>query len=344
MAEIVAKADGSVAKTLTVVVENRAPVRKTPQTEPPLAILDSPVAHPTITTKNTGDKQPLMLYQITDLSPDAYFKDNDASDVLTYEITSSRDDVVVQTGDKCSATPCTVWLDIVRNRATVNEFAIEVVAVDSALNKSVVLEYPYRMADPVPQTYKTQQFATSHDFRAITVGNRVGAKHDLTFDIVPANTDGGFAFAHAAAEKLGVTADATTGGVDPAALSNIDTVATAGNDEPAQVHYGRSTPPDPTPATENTTAEIDGRIFAYTVNAGGHGRSSSMLVVAAAAAPTLKFQVDGVGAGTIEVGFHIWFDLDGPTVTNVDPNTGNLHEAKWHSAKKTLTVTVVPVK
>ena len=27
-----------------------------------------------------------------------------------------------------------------------------------------------------------------------------------------------------------------------------------------------------------------------------------------------------------------------------DPITGNLHEAKWHSAKKTLTVTVVSVK
>ena len=41
MAEIVAKADGMVVKTLTVTVENRAPVRKTPLMVPGLEICPS---------------------------------------------------------------------------------------------------------------------------------------------------------------------------------------------------------------------------------------------------------------------------------------------------------------
>ncbi len=360
MAEIVAKADGSVAKTLTVVVENRDPVRKTPLAEPGLGQLGDAVQHPTLKTMNTPDKQPLMLYQIT-VSPDTYFKDNDASDVLTYEITPSRDDVVIQAGGKCSATPCTVWLDIVRNRAGVNEFALEVEAVDSALNKSVVLAFPYRMDVPVPQTYKTLQFATSYDFRAITVGNRVGAKHDLTFDVVPPDMVvattiddlGGFAFAHAYIAKLAVTSAAITTGATGFAKFAVTTIAdidadpsaspAPANDDEGQVHYGRSTPPAPTPAVATETADTDGTIYAYTVKAGGHGRSASMLKVDGTGDPELVFQVDGVGAGTIEVGFHIWLDLDGETSTT-DPITGNRHEAKWHSAKETLTVTVVSVK
>ena len=56
-----------------------------------------------------------------------------------------------------------------------------------------------------------------------------------------------------------------------------------------------------------------------------------------------------MGTGTIEIGYHVWWDEDGPgmaaesrlpirlTACNRDK------KAKWHSAKETLTVTVVAV-
>jgi hypothetical protein len=286
-----------------------------------------------------------MLYKIEDLAPDTFFKDSDAHDVLTYEITSPRDDVVIQEGTMCSSPPCTVWLDIVRNRSSVNEFALEVVAVDSAKAKSVVLSYKYRMSNPASQTYGTQQFATSFDFRAITVGNRVGVNHALTLAIVPEDPNGGFAFVHAYPAKLAKAAAAPTAGATPATLPTFDTVSTATNDAAGQVHNGRSTPPTPTPASAEETAEIDGSIYAYTVNTTGSVSSTNMLVVDTADAPTLNFRVDGVGTGTIEVGFHIWFDLDGgDEASTTEVVEGNRHTAKWHTAKETLTVAVEAVK
>ena len=49
----------------------------------------------------------------------------------------------------------------------------------------------------------------------------------------------------------------------------------------------------------------------------------------------LAFTVTGVGAGTIEIGYHVWWDGDGPDAGTADP--------KWYSMKRKLTVTVKAV-
>jgi hypothetical protein len=324
-----------VVKTLTVTVENRAPVRKTPLMVPGLESVRAAVGHPTLKTKN--DEIPevaLMLYKVS-VAPGGFFKDDDAADILTYEITSERQDVVIQAGTACAVSPCEVWLDIVTRRGSVNEFNLHVVAVDSAKEKSPVLAFPYRSADPVAQTYTTAQFATTDDFRAITVGRREGVGHKLIFDAVPmpdgtAGTANGFAFAHAWVAK--VEALNTTDTVNP--NPNVTTDGTSATVPPKNVAYGVSVPPTPVAG-----AAVNGTVIFYTVKATGSVTAPNALTISTTSdQPEMTFKVDGPGAGTIEVGFHIWYDQDGTGVG------GEKHTAKWHSAKETLTVTVVPVK
>ena len=69
-AEIVGKADGKVAVTLTVIVENRAPELDSKARAPKLMMLSAPMAHvrPTGNTvpalKNENNDNGLMLYSI----------------------------------------------------------------------------------------------------------------------------------------------------------------------------------------------------------------------------------------------------------------------------------------
>ena len=100
--------------------------------------------------------------------------------------------------------------------------------------------------------------------------------------------------------------------------------------------------------------DIDGSVVAYTVKATGSVASSAGLLIGGVTGislggttdtgkpdnqPMMTFQVDGMGAGAIEVAFHVWWDQDGD-----DAVAGAKHTAKWHTAKKSLTVTVVAVK
>ena len=160
-AEIVGKADGKVAETLTVIVENRAPKLNSKADDPILMALTGPVEHtrPAGSTakplKNENGDNTLKLYHV-ELNASGQFKDPDAAEdvagKLTYKITSSRDDVVIQDGSTCTTATtakCKVWVDIVARRTGVDEFNLNVVAEDSDKETSPSVSFPIRMETPL---------------------------------------------------------------------------------------------------------------------------------------------------------------------------------------------------
>ena len=104
------------------------------------------------------------------------------------------------------------------------------------------------------------------------------------------------------------------------------------------------------------TVKTTGRVSVTAKRAGDPAMDALKLVSAADAGaadvddPTLAFTVTGVGPGTIEIGYHVWWDEDGETVPAVEateedpakPATGT-KKAKWHSATRKLSVNVVAV-
>ena len=363
-AEIIAKADGTVVKTLTVTVENRNPEKSTAAAPTLLTLMDAkdhtPVP-PAKALKNENGDNTLKLYSVS-LPVGAQFTDPDTADVgkLTYTITPSRQDVVVQDGGTCKTATCTVWVDIVTRRISADEFDLNVVATDAAKATSAAVMFPIRMEPPVAQTYNVEQFKVTYNFRPVAVGYRAVTEHKLFFKH-PDDMDGaprdGFLFA----EALTLTADfdaiaALGSGVTaPTADPNMPgDYPVTGNAPVPNALYGVSAPPALTMTT--TQQDNDGNISVYTVKATGRVSVAAMTKEAvpapalvlvdddAATDSSLAFAVSGVGTGTIEIGYHVWWDEDGTMVaaTPTAPATGT-KPAKWYSAKETLTVTVVAV-
>ena len=191
-AEIVGKADGKVAVTLTVIVENRAP-KLNSKADAPILMALTPGMHtpPAGSTakalKNENGDNTLSLYYV-ELDASGQFKDPDAAEdvagKLTYKITSSRDDVVIQDGSTCTTATtakCKVWVDIVNRRDGVDEFDLNVVAEDSDKETSPEVPFPIRMEDPAEQSYNVEQFKVTGNLRPITVGYRATTEHELVF-------------------------------------------------------------------------------------------------------------------------------------------------------------------
>ena len=359
-AEIVEKADGSVDGSFMVTVENRAPRRATPIVDPMLMDLVGPmtrsVVPPVYNLNNDGNK--LNLYKAT-VPVGTHFKDDDAehNSALTYTIKSSREDVVIQAGGSCAASPCEVWVDITTRRPKVYEFNLNVIAVDPLKEMSSPLAFPVIIEDPAPQTYLTRQVRKEGAFRTITVGNRSDVNHTLDFDKVDqvAAAHVGFTFATKYLDDLRAAAIPLPSG-QSSADGIIAIIAAAGNTK--NVWYGVSTPPDLT-VTENDVVMVDtasaetATRHAYTVKASGRVLTATNLQVEGTDAsdtttvpsvpirvvdqPQLLFKISsgGAGTGTIEIGYHVWWDKDGAL---------DKHKPQWHSTKQVLTVTVKPVK
>ena len=365
-AEIVGKVDGKVAATLTVTVKNRAPEPYSKAPALTLMMLSGPVPHarPAANTvpplMNENNDYGLELYYIN-LPAQGQFEDPDADEnapgMLKYKITSSRDDVIVQDGDTCTTaktTKCKVWVDIVARRDGVDAFNLNVVAEDTDMATSPSVSFPILMEYPAKQIYDVLQFKANGDFRAVTVGYRADTEHELVFKHPVEMDMRGFLFAEEYIKTLGeiqTLNTATNPGdvvdqADPDAPSGVPvTVGT-----PTNALYGKSKPADL--LSNDGIADI---IDTYTINTTGRvsvagmtkERAAALTLVADDAAEgddaTLAFTVTGVGTGTIEIGYHVWWDEDGaasdPTVV---PATGT-KKAKWHSATRKLRVTVVAV-
>ena len=353
-AEIIAKADGTVVKTLTVTVENRDPEVNATATAPTLLTLEPEKDHtpvpPAKALKNENGDNTLKLYSVS-LPVGAQFTDPDTADVgkLTYTITPSRQDVVVQDGGTCKTASCTVWIDFITRRISADEFDLNVVATDAAKATSAPVMFPIRMENPAPQTYNVEQFKVTYNFRPVAVGYRAVTEHKLVFKHPDEAVDPplkGFLFAEALTADLEAIAALVTGLTAPNANPDApsDYPVTSGTSPEAL--YGVSAPP--ALADED---EDDGRISVYTVKATGRVSVAAMtkdavpvpalnlvLNTAENDDASLAFTVSGVGTGTIEIGYHVWWDEDGPKVGATGTKL-----AKWHSAKETLTVTVVAV-
>ena len=367
MADIVAKADGMSAETLTVIVENRAPELSATAVAPALDTLTEalhmrPTGSKAQPLMNEGGNDVLNLYSI-DLSVAGQFKDPDAADntvgKLTYKITPSRADVIVQDGSTCTPTAtltmCKVWVDIVQRRASVDEFNLNVVAEDPDKAASPSVSFPVRMENPADQTYSVAQFMASNNFRKVTVGYRAGTEHKFVFEHPDTAGTAGFLFAQEYVDDLDDIATAATAAgrtmtvpstnADPNAPAGVVPVSPATRQ--TKVYYNNQ----PLPALADLADEPDGdaMIDVYTVKTTGRvkvaARKADMPDMdtltfgtdttppAAAEDADLVFTVEGVGQGTVEIGYHVWWDADGD-----GPGA-----SKWHSATKTLTVTVVAV-
>ena len=257
-AEIVGKTDGKVAATLTVIVENRAPGLKATRVVPtsPLS-LEGPTAHarptgnttPTLTNENNGNV--LNLYHVS-LNASGQFKDPDADEnvagKLTYKITSSRDDVIVQDGSACTTATtatCKVWVDIAARRTGVDEFNLNVVAKDSDMATSASVSFPISMEDPASQMYNVEQYRADGDFRSIAVGYRATTEHELVFKH-PVDAMFGFLFAEELIKNLKAIKD-----IETSATQLVDAVETndpggfipKGGTEHQTIFYGTSSPP-----------------------------------------------------------------------------------------------------
>ena len=368
MADIVAKADGTSAETLTVIVENRAPELNATAVAPTLTPLTAAMPH----MRPAGSKaQPLMneggdnvlnLHSII-LDVAGQFKDPDAADntvgKLTYKITPIRADVIVQDGGTCAPTAtltmCKVWVDIVQRRASVDEFNLNVVAEDPDKAASPSVSFPVRMENPAVQTYSVAQFVASNNFRNVTVGYRAGTEHKLVFEHPGAAGTAGFLFAqefvddlddiaNAAEAVLSVVVPSTN--ADPDAPDGVGPVAPATGD--TIVYYNNQ--PLPALASRTTVPDGDAMVDAYTVKTTERVKvaaekadmpgtdtltfgTTDITTPANAVDADLVFTVEGVGQGTVEIGYHVWWDADG----------SGPGDSKWHSATKTLTVTVVAV-
>ena len=303
---------------------------------------------------------------------------------LKYKITSSRDDVFIQDGSPCTTTAttatCKVWVDIAARRPMVNEFNLNVMAEDSDMAPSPSVSFPIRMENPAKQTYNVQQFRESGDFRSIVVGYRAETEHALVFKhpdesvTTAANRLRGFLFAEELINDLNVSAALP----DPVILMVAEPDVPKGYpvaadaEDVVEALYGVSAPPALAVHTVTGGVEAqdgdaaDGSISVYTVETTGRVSVAAMTKEPAGPAlvletfetaaddasdtdiatdATLAFTVTGVGTGTIEIGYHVWWDEDGPQMpgdTAEDPATGT-KKAKWHFAKETLKVTVVAV-
>ena len=369
MADIVAKADGTSAETLTLIVENRAPELNATAVAPALATLLPAAEHmrPTGSTAqplmNEGDNDVLNLYSII-LSVAGQFKDPDAADntvgKLTYKITPSRADVIVQDGSTCTPTAtlttCKVWVDIVQRRASVDEFNLNVVAEDPDKAASPSVSFPVRMENPAVQTYSIAQFMASNNFRNVTVGYRAGTEHKFVFEHPGVAGTTGFLFAQEYVDDLDDTATAATAAgrtvtvpstnADPDTPGGVAPVAPATGQ--TMVYYNNQ--PLPALATRDPVPDGDAMVDVYTVKTTGRVKvaaekadmpgtdtltfgTPNITTPADAVDADLVFTVEGVGQGTVEIGYHVWWDADGD-----GPGA-----SKWHSDTKTLTVTVVAV-
>jgi hypothetical protein len=340
-----------VVKTLTVTVENRDPEVKATATAPTLATLTAAGPHtpvaPAKPLKNENDDNTLNLYSVS-LPVGGQFTDPDAADAgkLTYTITSGRQDVVVQDGGTCKTASCKVWVDIVTRRISADEFDLNVVATDAAKATSAAVMFPIRMEPPAEQTYNVEQFKVTYNFRPIAVGYRAVTEHTLVFKHPDDDPEGtrvmGFVFADALIAKLTEIQSLAVTPADPAAPNAMPDSPSGfpvpGVANPPDALYGVSTP---TALADDASA--NGSLSTFTVNTTGRvsvaavragTASTEALAVSASADPVLAFTVSGVGTGTIEIGYHVWWDEDGE---------GGSKLAKWHSAKETLAVTVEAV-
>ena len=247
---------------------------------------------------------------------------------MSYKFSVSRADVVIQQGDMCTTVPCVVWIDLIRKA----RFDLTVVAVDPSGGESGVLPFPIKEASPPGQKYTVRQRPSNDDFIGITVGRREGINHTLTFDAVPAATlVEGFGFVAALRGKVGgYTPDpSVTVPADVIAIVDPDDKDTDSTDH--NVLYGVSRPP-----TNRTADDAPADDVVYTVKATTSNLKPSMLTLTSGK-PSLMVEIIGTGTGTIEIGYHIWYDEDGTAAGKTKP-------AMWHSSSESLTVTVVPVK
>ena len=375
-AEIISKTDATVVKTLTVVVQNRPPG---PHPTAPVITkrtLTGPVSHvPPIgapatkrALKNENGDDGLQLYYVS-LPVAGQFKDPDADDQLTYKITSSREDVLVRDGSSCTLSPCKVWVDILKKRNS-DDFDLDVVAEDpDKATSTVTVMFPISMEYPAKQTYNVHQ-RTTGSFRSITVGDRSSDETEHTLKFIPtdpaadghttnANDWHEFVLADRLIRKLDEiealvpsTQNAVTPSDNATAITPVGVPPATGT-APNKIVYYNEVLPD---LAKRTSVPIgDAMIDAYTVNTTGRvsvapkriGTSMESLTFGSGEdtdaatettendiEPALVFTVSGVGPGTIEIGYHVWWDADGDGAA----------EAKWHSVKETLAVTVVAVE
>ena len=262
-------------------------------------------------------------------------------------------------------------MDIVARRPMVNEFNLNVMAEDSDMATSPSVSFPIRMENPAKQTYNVQQFEETGDFRSIAVGYRAEKEHVLVFKHPDDDPDVnprvyGFLFASDYVTELRDEATAAGSTASATQLINFDTNAPGsfipkGGTVPQTIFYGTSSPPslahlDQVAVTDFVGPVGDATIHIYTVKTTGRVSVTAKRADAIRSAAlalgmetNLAFTATGVGTGTIEIGYHVWWDEDGVTVPATNPQgspptlaTGTKN-ATWHTATRKLTVTVVAV-
>ena len=275
-----------------------------------------------------------------------------------------------------------VWVDILKKRNSDDfEPGCRCVRIGTKATSTVTVMFPISMEYPANQIYYVEQ-RTTGSFRSIIIGDRssVETEHTLKFKPSAPATDGHkesplFWYEFVLADKLisrldgmaGLVPDGQPGVAAPSTIAGFDIneptgvpPATATGAAPTKVYYNTVLPDL---AKRATPPLGDAMINAYTVNTTGRvsvvsekvGTSDESLTFGNGEntvgtdpepmEPELVFTVSGVGAGTIEIGYHVWWDEDGPTVpaSGGNPATAT-KKAKWHFATETLTVTVIAVK
>ena len=346
---IVKKSDGSVQEEhkITVTVENSDP--ELDDKRPRFVALH-------LADEDANGDDPRDRYSVS-LDVSKQFKDDDQHQGdLSYKITSSRNDVVIHSGETCSTPMCKVVVDIVVRRAGVNTFDLLVVAMDTAGGESLPATFSVHMENPRPQdNYMIKEVSDADDW-PLKVGHRAGVAHTLTFtdpDVLrtpehryAANTalDDGLQFADEFSIEIARIDELDTTDDIGIATTHTDNVVTTVTHGVPGIIYGSSVLPKPI-ADGNDDPESDGTLDTYTVTSTGKvtvDKDGSLSAASLAANPELKFLVTGTGAGSITIGYHIWYDPDGDTDTSVTPNTGT-KPAKWYTVKRTVKVMVVPV-
>ena len=332
---------GDPVNTITIVVENRPPERKL--SEGPSTLVEIPgtaATHHTILTANREDpKVYLDMYETTLVNVITaagdgvgdYFSDPD-NDVLTYEVSVSPSNVaLVRDGSSCTSFPCKVWVDVLQKKA----FNYIVTAVDDQGEKSNPLMIPApRVVDPAGQDYNVGSSAPGG---SIMVGDRRGVNHEVTF----------FNSKHVVGGKSALVSEPMQ-----FAQKHLEKVAAYTAERPANlvgdvftgatVEYGKRILSD----LDTDVTAADGATHVYTVRVvkravglpmtSGAVTDGTFTAGTASTGATLDFLVTGVSQGTVEIGYHIWYDRDGADAGK--------YGAMWHSAYYTLTVNVVPVE